>query len=171
MWHLYILCAHHLTAGLPRSPCIWPPSPLHPPLAPFPSANYHSVVCVYEFVCLSVLFVHLLLFYIPHMCEIIKFLSFVICLVLLSLSTILARSIHVVANSNIASFILFFRWLRGVTILITEGDVTLFSWALQLGLSLRSSDDKVVCVKCREQRYSLRAGVGKLWPLARHLFL
>lgn len=43
----------------------------------FPSGNHHTVLCVYEFVLLSVLY--------PHMNEIIWFLSCSICLVSLSM--------------------------------------------------------------------------------------
>ena len=49
------------------------PFTLYYPLTPFPSGNYHIVVCLYEFpfVCFSCLFIGCFQFYIPHMCEII----------------------------------------------------------------------------------------------------
>ena len=81
-------------------------------LSPFqsiPSSNHLFILCIYY--CVSVFFfffilVHLFLFFkIPHISKSIKYLSFFIWFI--SLSIIPSRSIHVVANGKIS----FFLWI------------------------------------------------------------
>ena len=88
---LYIALCLHLKPNHPPSPWIRPPLPFTAP-RPLPSGNHHTVVCVYE-----------CQFYIPHESEIIWFLAFSNWLI--SLSIIFSRSIHVVADGSVSSFL------------------------------------------------------------------
>ena len=75
--HLYIaLCAHHPKSHLP-SPCRWPFLPFPISHTPFSSGNQHTIVCVYEYVCLFVAFS-----FISHLSEIIQSLTFSVWLTL-----------------------------------------------------------------------------------------
>ena len=88
--------------------------PLYPLCSPPPlvtTGNHYSVLCIYVFV--FVWFVHLFwvvffCFYIPRMNEIIQNFSFSVCLILLSI--IPSRSIHVVTNGKVPSFL----WLNSI---------------------------------------------------------
>ena len=71
------------------------------PLFPPPSGHcYYSVLCIYVCLCL---FTYVLVFYIPHVSEITRYLSSFVWLI--SLSILPLRSIHVVVNGNISSAI------------------------------------------------------------------
>lgn len=112
--HLYTaLYIHHPKSSLFLSPYIWLPLPssfsLHHP-DPFLSGNHYNVVCLWVY--LFWLFVCCFLFYVPHMREIIWFLSFSAWLT--SPSMVLSRSIHVVANDNISLFL----WLSSIVLYI-----------------------------------------------------
>ena len=88
---LYIaLCAHHPQSNDLLSPYIRHLPP--PTFYPLPSGNHHIAVCVHE-----------LQFYIPHMSEVFWFLA--LSDLLISLSIIFSRSICVVANDSISSFL------------------------------------------------------------------
>lgn len=69
--------------------------------APFPSGSHYNIVCVCEF-CFSCLSLCCSQFYIQHMVEIIKFLTFTIWLILLN--KIFWWFIHVVTKSHILCF-------------------------------------------------------------------
>ena len=104
--HLYTaLCVHHPKSSLLPSPFL-PSLPFSTSPSPFPSSNHHTVVCVYEFVCIFLVwFVHLLLLALypryewNHMV-----LEFFIWLILLSM--ISSRSIHIGTNDIISSFLM-----------------------------------------------------------------
>ena len=77
------------------------PFTFHPFPTSFPSGNPPSTLLIYVCVCLIV-------FYLPHMSEIIWYLGFSIWIILLS--KIPSRSIHVVTNVTISSFL----WLSSI---------------------------------------------------------
>ena len=64
---------------------------------------------------------------------------------------------------QIAIFHLFL-WLRGVTIFVAEGDVSLFPRELWLGMSLSSSDDKFPCVNGESNASLLEQGLANGSP-------
>ena len=73
--------------------CLTPSALFNLRATPFPSGTHHAVVCVCEFVCLC------FMFYVPHVSAVLWFLSFPTSLI--SLSTTLSRSIHVVTSDSI----------------------------------------------------------------------
>lgn len=99
----YVLGTYFVTGSLH----LWPPSPIYPPPpSPHPcpaSGNHQSVLCIYELGGFCLFF----LLNIPHMCEIIKYLSFSALLIPFSIQP--SRSIHVVKNGKIS--FLFYGWV------------------------------------------------------------
>ena len=101
---LYIaLCTHHPESNLLPSPYIWSPLPFTTPL-PLPSGKQHTVVYVYKFLLIFLVCSDLLLslLYFTYEWNNMVFNFFW----LTSLSIIFSRSIHVVANGSISSFLM-----------------------------------------------------------------
>ena len=91
-------CAHYQETSLYPSPYNWPPLPILPSHWPSSSSGSHqSVLCIYLFVLFLLIFKN-----IPHMIEIIHYLSFSTWCI--SLSLISSRYIHVAENGKISSF-------------------------------------------------------------------
>ena len=119
-----ILCAQHPESSLLPLPYIWPR--LYSFFSPHSSStcNHHSVV--YEFV------YFLFFVYIPHMSEVMQFLSFSIWLI--SLNMILSRSIHVVSNGNISSF----QWLSSIALCVCTTSLSIIPWkTLKLSVPMK----------------------------------